>query len=357
MARADSTVRVNVVGDARSLQKAAKDSDKAAGKIGSAWKPVAGIIAGAFAIDAVTGFAQSALAETDRVGDATLRLKDQLGDLSGAVIAVSEDFQDLGLSEGDALELSARLADIGEAAGIADSKLAPMVDDVLKAAGALSLITDMDAATVVDLIGKAAGGADKPLKELGVSLSDAEVEARALRDTGKGTAGELTEGELAAARLQIILEKLAPRITEVTGAEADLETRQATLNAKFETFTGNVGEALEGPLTDLLTWLIDMGEAADDGAAALRGVDGVMDDLTGSVGEAADGVRDLLGLLRNLTQFLPFSGGLQFSGALGTSATGGGGNVTVQVQGGSPEVIERAVRDAVRHAGNSGPQP
>jgi hypothetical protein len=59
--------------------------------------------------------------------------------------------------------------------------------------------------------------------------------------------------------------------------------------------------------------------------------------------------------------------GLGLAGALGTRApTGGGGGggrgaqgsfapVTVQVQGGSPEVVEQAVRDAIRMAAGRGP--
>ena len=85
MARADSTVRVNIIGDAKSLNKAFADGEKGAGRFSSAAKTAGGIIAGAFAVDALLDFGQTALAESDRVGDATTRLEQQLGDLSAPI--------------------------------------------------------------------------------------------------------------------------------------------------------------------------------------------------------------------------------------------------------------------------------
>jgi hypothetical protein len=367
VAGADSTVRVRIIGNAKSLQDASRDSEKAVGGIGKAAKAAGGIIAGAFAVDAIVDFGQRALEEGDRVGDATLRLQQQLGDLSQPIIDAAENFQELGLSEGDLLELTGRIADMAEAAGIADRDLGPMATTVAETAAALALIGNNDSATIVDLIGKAAGGATKPLKELGINLGDAEVEARALADTGKRTADELTEGELATARLMLIMEKLAPRVADVTGAEADLETKQAELDAKFETFTGNVGEALDGPLTELLTWLIDTGEAAGAAAGALRAVDNAIDKVGGEAQAQIDTLRELLNILAQIARFLPGGGALNLgsqvfgTGGGGVGSTGGGtaqspDRVEIHVQGGSPEVIEQAVRNAVHTiTGRSGP--
>lgn len=344
MATGDGVIRVAILGDAKDLVQASKDSQKAVGKIGATAKSVGPMIATAFSVGAITAFGQSALEEGDRVGDATLRLQEQLGKLSEPLIAAADDFETLGQSRGDMLELQARIADIGTAAGIADDKLAPMATEVAKAAGALSLITDMDAATTVDLIGKAAGGADKPLKELGIALSDAEVEARALRDTGKESADALTDGELAAARMKLILEKLAPRVQEVTDSKADMESQTRTLQAKFETFTGKVGEAVDGPLTDLLTFLLAIGDATGQAADNFATFRSQLDKTTGPT-------RDYVELLRQLFDlFGKISPALGLGGAVFGAPTsgGGGGNITVQVQGGSPEVVESAVQRAIR---------
>jgi hypothetical protein len=308
---------------------------------------VGGVIAGAFAADAVLDFAQSALSEADRVGDATTRLEEQLGGLSEPIIAASDEFTKLGASEGDILELTARVADLGTAAGVSDDQLGPMALSAAETASALALLGDADAATIIDQIGKAAGGSDRPLKELGVNLTDAEVEARALADTGKLTADSLTEGELAAARFSLILEKLAPRVKTITDGEADLEQQQSQLQAKFETLTGKIGQGLEGPLNDLLSWI-------------LNGIVG-WEMLGAKVGEFQQDIEEMTGPLRGaidlLRTFVQLVGGGQFTGAsqqfgfdVGRQIfgqQGSGAPVVVQVQGGSPEVVEQAVRNAV----------
>lgn len=363
MARADSTVRVNIIGDARSLQDATRKSEKAVGGIGKAAKVAGGLLAGAFAADKLLDFTQSALSEFDRVGDATFRLQDQLGKLSGPLIDAADGMERLGGSRQDVLELQARFADLATAAGVADEQIAGSATSAAEAALALSLIKDVDAATILDQIGKAAGGSERPLKELGISLSDAEVEARALAETGKDDAKALTDAELASARLALIMEKLAPTIAGVTGAEADLETRQRELQARFETFTGKVGEAIEGPLNDFLAWLLATGETLGWAQGQVKGLDKAFDGLTGSVGDAVDQLRDALRLLADISKFFPGGGVLQFlSGAVGTRGSGPVGGigaphpgVTLNVQGGSPEVVEQAVKRALVSLAGRGP--
>lgn len=364
MARADSTVRVNVVGDARSLQKAAKDSEKAAGRISSGMKVAGGIIAGAFAVSAVTDFAQTALNESDRIGDAVTRLEAQLGDLSQPLIDAAGGMEKLGQSRQDVLELEARFTDLAKAAHLSNDEIAASAQPVSEAAAALALlgIGGGDAATVLDLIGKAAGGGAKPLKELGISLSDTAVETRALAMTGKDNVDALTDQELAAARLALIMEALQPRITAVTEGEADLEQKQLELSARFETFTGQVGGAVEGPLTDLLTMLIALGEELGRDTAAIKSLDPVLDQMEGGFADAADALRDLLALLAQLAAFTGRGGVLGFaSGTFGTSVTTGGvkgpphPGIVVQVTGGSPEVIERSVQNAITSLTGKGP--
>jgi uncharacterized phage infection (PIP) family protein YhgE len=357
VARGDSTIRVNIIGDAKSLQKAAGKSEKAVGGIGKAAVAAGGLLAGAFAVDAVFDFGQSALNEVDRVGDATARLEAQLGDLSKPLIEAAGGMEELGQSRQDVLELEARFTDLATAAHLSAVEIAAGAPAAVEAAAALSLlgIGGGDAATVLDLIGKAASGSDKPLKELGISLSDAEVEARAMADTGKTNAEALTEQELSAARLALIMEKLQPRIVAVTEGTADLEQKQKELDARLETLTGNVGDAIDGPLTDFLTWLILTGEQADAGAKALDGVSDAFDNIGGAAQAQIDDLRELIALLAQVAQFFPGGSALGFaSQSVGTGSRSGSG-ATVVVQGGSPEVIERAVRDAINHANGTGP--
>lgn len=356
MARADSTVRVNIIGDASKLNGALRQGESGVGRFQDKLKGVAIGVGAAFSATAVVGFVNESLAEFDRLGDATTRLEQQLGDLSGPLIDSAGSFARLGGSTQDVLELEAAFADLGTAAELSDPVIASWADRVAEAGLALALLTDMDAAQVVDLIGKAAGGSERPLRDLGINMSAAEVEARALAETGKSLASELTESELAAARMSIIMEQLDGRIRAVTEGSGDLEQSQAELQARIETLQGKVGEAVEGPLNDFLGWI-------------LAGIDGLerLDEFFVVLFDHFEGVQTPLGELNDLLatfivrlqQALKLIPGLGLvvpnlprggsSGGFGPTPPGGGapgGNVTIQVQGGSPEEIQQAVYQA-----------
>jgi hypothetical protein len=366
VARADSTIRVNILGDAKSLQKAAATSEGAVAGLNKKVLAAGAVIGGVFAADQLVDFANTAVKEADRVGDATDRLEGQLGALSEPLIAAADDFARLGASEGDMLDLEARLVDLATEAGLADDAIAALADDAAVTASAMALMTEQPADFWLDQIGKAADGSDRALRDLGISLTDASVEARALADTGKASADSLTEGELAAARYAIILEELQPRIAGITQGSADLEQRQAELNARWETLTGNIGEGLEGPLNDLLGWII----TGIDGWALLSdrigGFDKAMAAALTPVARMIDLQRTLIGLLAEalnlLGQFAQFGVDIATGTGRGTPLPRGGlraiqgstGTTNVYVQGGSPETIEQAVRDAVRTTARRG---
>ena len=366
MARADSTIRVNIIGDAKSLQKAAATSEGAVSGLNKKIVAAGAAIAGAFAVEQLVEFGNTALKEADRVGDAAGRIESQLGELAPQLVDTAEGFERIGASEGDMLELEAKIIDVGTALGITDEELAAVADDAAVTASALALITDTDADTWMDQLGKAATGSERALRALGVNVTEAEVAARALATTGKDSADALTDSELAAARLALILEELQPRIAGVTEGTADLEQRQAQLQARFETLTGNIGAALEGPLNDLLGWIL----AGIDGWAMLSesigGFDRAIADALTPVARMIDLQRELIDVLATaigmLNDLLNLAGQVKIGSATGGSdpvadffGINGGGNVNLTVQGGSPEVIEQAVRNAIQHATGRGP--
>ena len=126
----------------------------------------------------------------------------------------------------------------------------------------------------------------------------------------------------------------------------------------------NVGKHVDGPLTDLLTFVTDgiggfelLGERLDE-----AGVD--MGELVTSVKLLIAPflvLNDVLGeSIRLLGEFFATSGQTttRFGGTAGPRAPGIGGSrntTTINVQGGSPEVIEQSVRRALQQATGRGP--
>lgn len=346
MADATSTIRVNIIGDAKSLQAATATAEKSLGGFGGVAKGIgAGIVAG-FATDALLDFTGTALAEGDRLGDAITRLESQIGTgLTRALVDASEGFADIGLSAQDVLDLESAFADTATAMGVTDDQIASLAPKLAEAAGKIALISDSTPDEVIANIGKAAAGGEKALKALGVDLSDAEVAARAMRDTGKDVPQLLTDSEKAAAAYQLVLEKLAPKIDAVSDANGDLEQTQAEVNARIETLTGKVGAAIDGPLNDFLGWI-------------LSGVDGLMmmSKWLGTVGVKVDDLIDLLLRLNPLTGPLMLIGEVTGSNGPSSVSRGNGSSspnpdrapTTIVVQQTNKDDLERSVVSAIR---------
>lgn len=289
-ARSDSDVNVHIKGDAKGLKTA----------LGTADKDVAGFAKKALGVGiALVGVREGfeaigdTLNEADRLGDAMARLDLQLGgDLAKNVADVAGNFSKLGLSKQDVLELGANFADVATALGIADPKIADLADNVAATAAAAGLLNGEDPATIVDQIGKAAGGSEKALKALGVNLSDAEVEARALKDTGKLTADALTDADRATASLELVLEALKPKLDDATTGTGDLEQKQSELQAKVETLSGQLGTALEPALEGVVDFILDMIDAiphAIDGFEMLgERIEGFARTVLGPLGNVRD---------------------------------------------------------------------
>jgi hypothetical protein len=296
VARGDSTIRVAIIGDAKGLKQELGEAEKGIKGFSVNAKALVGAIGATIVADQLVSFGKTALAEADRLGDATKRLELQLGGLSDQLVESSDDFAHLGQSSQDVLELEAAFADVATSLGVADPLIAGFADEAAATAAAVALMGDQDAASVIDLIGKAAGGSQKALKALGINLSDAEIEARALSATGKTNAAELTKAEKSAAAYALVLEKLQPKLVAVTEAGGDFESKTAEIDAKLETLTAKIGGHLEGPLNDLLDWIIRgiegwemLGDRIDEIPQLLR-------DMLGPLGDVIDLWRDFVGL-------------------------------------------------------------
>lgn len=297
MANVVSTILVKILGDAKGLTGALTQADAGLGgtlkKVGVGLIALGGVKAGFDALgDATTEF--------DRLEDATSRLNLQLGKLSDPLIDAADNFTDLGLSKQDVLELAANFADLGTKAGIADPLIASTADDVAAIAAAASLLGDQDAATIVDLIGKAAGGATKPLGELGVNLNETEVTARALADTGKDSATALSDNELAAARLEIILEQLQPKLDEVANSTGDVEGKQRELGARVETLSAQLGKELAPVQEKVLGFLLDEIDAIPHAIDGFGMLGDAIVDFAGEVLSPLARVRDALDEINRL---------------------------------------------------------
>ncbi len=304
MARASSVISVSIIGDAKKLVGAVGDADKATGGL---VKSAAKLAVGAVAIGKGFDFIQGSLAESDRLGDAMARLSNQLTPETAKVLERNADsFSRIGASAQDMLELEAIFADFATAAGIADPTIAGMAESVAATAQALTQTDDegRDATAMMDLLNKAAGGSAKAAKELGVTLTDGLAPADQMRS---------------------IISQLNPKLVDATTGTQDLASKQEELGAKFETVMGKIGAGLEGPLTDILTFIDDQIEQIPGAIAGWQmlgdAIVGMAEDVLSPLARVADALRTIIKLFDSSDSraSVVIRGGVAPSGGTGTT--------------------------------------
>lgn len=238
MARADSVIRVSIIGDAKKLIGALNTANTATGGLlASAAKGFIAFQAVDKAFDAVNSVVENA----DRAGDAMARLESSIGATDTAKLdAISGNFNELGVSAPDFLELTAGFAEFAAASGnIKPEAVAGMAAGVGQLAGAFGRVNDEDPNQMaIDISNFIAGGrgAAAAAKELGVQFD--------------ATATPLE-------RYDILMEKLPGLMGAVTDESAGLDDKQSELQARWETLGKEVGPLLEQTLSNILGFILD----------------------------------------------------------------------------------------------------
>ncbi len=139
----------------------------------------------------------------------------------------------MGLTARQATGLAANFADLLVPMGFARSEAAKMATDVVGLSGALAEWSggQRSAAEVAEILSAAMLGERDALQGLGISISQAEVDARILANAQKGLTFATEEQAAAFATQQIIFEKSKDAQTAYANSTDDLASRQAKLTA------------------------------------------------------------------------------------------------------------------------------
>lgn len=294
MAVGDSTIRVNIIGDARKLIGALDTADQ---RTGGLLKSGAKILAAGAVIKKGFDVIGDALDNADRVGDATSRIQLSIGETdAGKLSSIAGSFTDIGISSPDFLEISAGFAEVAKSSTTLDaSAIADMAPAVAEFAGAMGRLKDKDPAQIGDDIAKfisGTRGAKGAALELGLPFDEALTPAQ---------------------RYQQIVDALPGALDKVTGANQGLDDKQSALMAKYETFTAEVGPGVEDALSGILDFILDEIDAiphAIQGWQDLgRAIEGFGRTALGPLGNVRDALEGILNLLGQVGDNIGIGGG------------------------------------------------
>lgn len=240
------------------------DKAKAAGNdiessLGKAFAGLAsklgGGIATLFALDELVEFGKdaveigSALAEVQNVVDVTF----------GESSKIIDDFarnaiQQFGLSELSAKQftstLGAMLKSIG---GFDESQILDMSTALAGLAGDMASFYNIDAQEAFDKLRSGISGETEPLKQLGINLSVANLEAYALANGIKKSYDKMTEQEKALLRYNYLLSATADAQGDFVRTQDSWANQTRILSEEFNSLKGTLGQGLINVLNPIVT--------------------------------------------------------------------------------------------------------
>lgn len=166
----------------------------------------------------------------------------------------------LGIAKSDALTAATQFATLGQAAGLTNAELVPFSTSLVQAASDLSSFWNTPSSQVLDDLRSGLNGQYEPLLKYGIQLSEAAVQQRALADTGKTSVDQLTAGEKAIARYNLIMEGMGPALGDFARTQDGLANSTRIAQAQFKDAAAALGQmllpyVLQGvqAITDLMT--------------------------------------------------------------------------------------------------------
>lgn len=304
---------------AAGARTAAGDGAAASGAVaglGGAAATTVGVVGAlGFATKTFTDEALAADAATRRFKATFGPLADDINqiDIGGLNESLSDLALRLGADDDQLRQAASSIGAVGISSGKTREEVAATAEQIIVLAANASALNPA-LGTADQIIGGLTNGLARGgrfLGQFGIALTSAEINARALADTGKETAADLTVYEKAAAGAALASEQLGTSIAENInkGAESPTIKLRALKQSLLETFEGagkdlidplvNSFEALE-PVLEVLARLL--GPIL---LAALTVLAGALKGLDLALGFIAEG----LGNVFDLASHLPFVGG------------------------------------------------
>jgi hypothetical protein len=306
-------LRIEILGDAKGLAGAVTDADGLLGRLGGSVKTVAKV--GALAIGGLTTAAVAfgpALLDAGLQYDA-LEAKQKTvfeGSLGNVKRWAAENAKAMGLTIHQASSLAAGFADLLKPMGFTADQAAGMSTDILNLSGALSAWSGgkRSAAEVSEILAKAMLGERDGLKELGISISEADVQAALAAKGQEKLTGAALEQAKALATQELIFAKSADAQKAWGDGTFDAIKKQNEMKASIEKLKELGIKALQPVLAKTASFLSDKfvpAVTAISSAFGEGGLSGVMKMAGKRFSEAWPGIKAALGDIgRNIGRWI-----------------------------------------------------
>lgn len=191
--------------------------------------------------------------------EATSKADVVFGNFANTVIEFAEDAPAaLGSTQQAAIEAAATFGNLFLGIGFSQGAAADLSTDLVQLATDLASFNNIEVSEAIDKLRAGLVGETEPLRPLGVLLSEAAVQAKALELNLGGVTGTLTEAEKVQARYAIIMDKTTTAQGDFARTSEGVANLQRTAGAASVAFGTDVGEVLVPALEGLLGLVPDV---------------------------------------------------------------------------------------------------
>lgn len=322
------------------MNSAVNASRSSTNAMGSILGKVGGIVAAAFAVSEMVEFGKGALELASNLNEVQNVVDVTFGSMAGEINAFSKTaITQFGISELSAKKFSSTMGAMLKSSGISGQQLVTMSKGIAGLSADMASFYNLDSQTAFDKIRAGIAGETEPLRQLGINMSVANMEAYALSqgittkyqamdqaaqsllrynylmevskdaqgDFARTTSSWANQTRLLAQQWDImkttfgqgLMNMLTPLLTVINSVIAKLQVAAAWFKAFTEMIWGSAGavSAVVNPAAGATDGMDAMGESADNtgskvkkAAAAIKGSLGAFDQLNllGQKAGAAD---------------------------------------------------------------------
>jgi hypothetical protein len=228
------------------------EGTRKASKFGDSMRRVGEVAAGVLAADLAKVAASKAIDFFKSSAEAASSLGESMNAVSKVFGTGSAKINEFGQDSAKAVGLSTRAFNemattLGAGlrnAGLTVDQTADKTIALTKRASDMASVFNTDVSEALQAIQAGLRGEADPLERFGVGLSAAAVQSRALADSGKASAAELSNQEMALARINIIMDQTASSAGDFAQTSNGLANAQRIATAQIENAQAKIGQGL-----------------------------------------------------------------------------------------------------------------
>lgn len=251
----DGKVVYKVEADNSGLSNDLNQSESIIKKSTSGWggvaKGAASAIGGAFVGMAAAGgaalvsFAQSGIEVASNLSEVQNVVDTVFGDSAKSINDWSQSaLNAYGLSELSAKKFTSTMGAMLDSMGLSDATVADMSTSLAGLSGDMASFYNLDPQEAFDKLRAGISGETEPLKQLGINMSVANLEAFALSKGMTTTYDKMTQAEQATLRYQYIMDATANAQGDFSKTSDSLANQQRLLQEKLSAVSGQMGQIL-----------------------------------------------------------------------------------------------------------------